>query len=447
MQSNIHAGAAEAVITPPVGVDMMGFGGRPSGCIGIHDELYARAVVIAGGDNGNRRRIALVATDLCSLDMDIIEKVREGVAAKTGIDADGLFLNSTHTHHGPVTVSIHGLGYRDEQFIARLIEKIVGTVAEANDRLAEARLFFGKAPVQIGINRRESREGRMVLGDNPEGAVDKEVRVLRVESVNGKPIAAVFNHATHPVCLGGQNLLISADYPGYACDTVRRLLGGGVPMFLQGCCGNINPISACRGTFEKCEESGNQLGEAAVAAWKTAAPLQGSLTPRTVRRNVPLPLMDPPSIEDARATLNAEQKRLDEVLARPGNRGEIMIHEAFVEWAERMLALAEEGNMPRTQDFEIQALALGALGLVGLPGEVFFEYAQQIEAASPFKHNLVLGYHNGCIGYVPTAAEYPNRGYEVDIAIRIYGTLMWKPECEGRIVGEATRLLTDISDT
>ena len=79
-----------------------------------------------------------------------------------------------------------------------------------------------------------------------------------------------------------------------------------------------------------------------------------------------------------------------------------------------------------------------------MPGEVFFEYAEQIEAASPFTHTMVLAYHNGCIGYVPTATAYAEGGYKVVEAIRYYGTLMMKPESGRLLVSAAVDLLSGL---
>ena len=59
------AGAAEAVITPPAGVDLTGYANRPSAAVGKHDELYARAVVLEAGE----QRLALVSLDLLGLEI------------------------------------------------------------------------------------------------------------------------------------------------------------------------------------------------------------------------------------------------------------------------------------------------------------------------------------------------------------------------------------------
>ena len=44
--TQLRAGAAETVITPPHGIDLTGYGNRPSAAVGKHDELYARALAI-----------------------------------------------------------------------------------------------------------------------------------------------------------------------------------------------------------------------------------------------------------------------------------------------------------------------------------------------------------------------------------------------------------------
>jgi len=82
---------------------------------------------------------------------------------------------------------------------------------------------------------------------------------------------------------------------------------------------------------------------------------------------------------------------------------------------------------------------------VGLPGEVFVAYQHQIKACSPFANTFVLAYTNGNIGYVPTEDAFPQGGYEVDSAIKFYGTTMLTPECERIIVESACRLLSGLS--
>jgi hypothetical protein len=115
-----------------------------------------------------------------------------------------------------------------------------------------------------------------------------------------------------------------------------------------------------------------------------------------------------------------------------------------VEWAEDVLRLAREGDVPRTQDFEIQVMRVNDMALVAWPGEVCVDYQLYVDAHSPFAHTITLGYSNGCIGYVPPADAYPLGGYEVVSAYRYYGTLMIAPESERMIQDATVRLLRNL---
>ena len=56
--------------------------------------------------------------------------------------------------------------------------------------------------------------------------------------------------------------------------------------------------------------------------------------------------------------------------------------------------------------------------LLGLEGEIFARYQLDLEAE--WGSVIACGFANGCIGYVPTADEYPLGGYEVDDAYKVY---------------------------
>jgi len=118
--------------------------------------------------------------------------------------------------------------------------------------------------------------------------------------------------------------------------------------------------------------------------------------------------------------------------------------QGMLEWAQDMLKLAKEPK-PYTQAFEIQSMQLGDVAIVALTGEVFVELALEIDARSPYQQTIVLGYTNGCIGYVPNEEAYPYGGYEVSSAYRYYGTLMLKPETDKQIRNAAVELLTGIA--
>ena len=152
----------------------------------------------------------------------------------------------------------------------------------------------------LGHNRREMRAGRIVLGHHPTGPEAPWVDVLRVDAASGEPMAVVFATAAHPVNLNA--LSISAEFPGYAAEFVRRNLA--MPLFLQGCCGDIN-CSPKDGTFEGSALLGTRLGAATLTAALDAEAVEGdALTVNN--RVVELPLMLPDIDEAEHALAEAE---------------------------------------------------------------------------------------------------------------------------------------------
>jgi hypothetical protein len=61
----------------------------------------------------------------------------------------------------------------------------------------------------------------------------------------------------------------------------------------------------------------------------------------------------------------------------------------------------------------LNAIRVGSLAIIFLPGEPFVETALEIERCSPFAHTIVVGYSENTIGYIPTQQAYREGGYEV----------------------------------
>ncbi len=209
-------------------------------------------------------------------------------------------------------------------------------------------------------------------------------------------------------------------------------------LFVQGCCGDINPIQ--RGSFEVAERLGRIVAAAAVQAWHQIE-TQGEVDLKTALRILPLTLQDPPSVEEAEKQLAAYQQRAAAAPKTQTNPGMVRTYQDLVGWAEKILEFAKEGIKPRTQDFVVQTLTINDTAWVGLSGEPFIELAFDIEHRSPFPRTFVLGYTNGCIGYVPTARAYEEGGYEVVEAVRYYGDLMIRPESAQRICEAAVEMI------
>ena len=55
---------------------------------------------------------------------------------------------------------------------------------------------------------------------------------------------------------------------------------------------------------------------------------------------------------------------------------------------------------------EMQALAVGDVGIVSNPFELFSQLGRRVRDLSPFATTLVLAYTNDYLGYLPSAEEF-----------------------------------------
>ena len=79
-----------------------------------------------------------------------------------------------------------------------------------------------------------------MIGENPEGPVDHDVGVIRIDDLSGKPIATVMTAAAHTIVLCPRTSQLSPDYVGPAREIVERATGA-LSLFFQGAAGNVSP--------------------------------------------------------------------------------------------------------------------------------------------------------------------------------------------------------------
>ncbi len=433
---SFEMGRAEIDVTPRRGNRMGGFAGRDHGAVGIHDRLRSKALAISDGTS----TCVLIGNDIISASYEFIKWVTNRVKKVTGLTAEQIMINFSHTHSGPLMRDMAGMGEASDRYRYGLVNDLAQMVEEALQDMKPVTITSHIAPLQVGINRRErTDDGSTKLGRDPEGIVDTTVDALKFTGADGDPEAIWFSHAAHGVVLGARNYYLSADWPGYAQRTLEAVYPDATVVFGQGCCGNINsdPVG---GTFEDARRLGTRAaGAVMVAIEDEGTELDGPVTfGKTIAQ---LPQHDPPSVEEAEAFI-AEQKKLREKAIAEGENGNA--YASSIEWGEWLRDLAQQGVTDQTMPFAISALGIGQHAIVGLAGEVFFEYALNIAERSPFERTTGLGTTNGCVAYIPTAAEMPYGGYEVKSANRFYRQLKLKPEAEQVAIDEAVALLNEI---
>ena len=97
----MFAGVGKTDITPQSNIWMDGML-RAHPAEGVHDALYARALVLCETSDV-KQAFALVSVDVCVLDDATCRAVRQSAEARTGIPASHIVIAATHTHSGPST--------------------------------------------------------------------------------------------------------------------------------------------------------------------------------------------------------------------------------------------------------------------------------------------------------------------------------------------------------
>jgi hypothetical protein len=427
----VKLGVARVDITPPVGIAMVGFAGRDD-ADDVHDPLTATALGCVADDGP----AVMVALDLLGLRAETVAEFRQAVAAAADVHPNRVILACAHNHYGPAvdrsTDAPLVAAYREN-----LKHLVAGVARQALAHVRPARLGVGSGASDIGINRRERRaDGQVVLGQNPAGPIDREVGVARIDDADGRPMATVVNFACHPVCQGGQMRSLSADYVGRT-RTVVEALTGAPCLFLQGACGNVNPVLMIH-AYEPARTLGTRLGCEVVRVRETLTPSEvGRLVLR--QRRIGLPRYRHGNAGQA-AALEAELEREVATLSQPGaSPGQRW-------WAEHRLARIAEvvrswrtGEALSPVEAEVQAWRLGDLALTTAPGEVFCEIGARVKERAPAPHAFYAAYANGYMGYVPVRAAYAEGGYEVTHACQV------DPEAGEQLEQAALELLAEVT--
>jgi hypothetical protein len=396
--AEMRAGAAQVDITPPPGLPMYGFFNRITKhqvSSGTLDPLYARVLVLQAGE----KRLALVTLDLGrTFNEAWLDRLR--AAARTESQIDALVVTASHTHSGPNILDEYP-GGRPPPWEDAALEKISSTILQVTGRLEPVRIGTGYGNANIGYNRRRvNADGSVtMLWQNPErvpnGPIDTTVGVIRVDRMDGTPLAILVNYACHPTTIGSDNLLYSSDFVGPMLATVSGSLAGNpVCFFLQGAAGDIRAyyISNAndRGADSKPGSAGYDLGTEAARVAKTI-------------ETQPVPA---PSLDFADDTM-AFGWRWDPQEFRAG-----LLRKYGPLVFEDHAALLASDSPPASLSLHVTSVLINKqIALVGMPGEPFVAFQVDWRNRCPVRESFFLGYTNGYFDYFPTILAASQGGY------------------------------------
>lgn len=401
MGKNMVVGAAETIITPPLGTGLAGYF-VPRISEGVIYDLKAKAVIAGEGE----QRVGIIACDLIGLPAEIVQAAREKLQQATGISGDRVLICGTHTHTGPETRQSRIVPTNDE-YLAKLPELIAQAGIEAAASARPCQLWLGRDHEEgLAFNRRfRLRDGREQFGPGPDpdevagvaGPIDPELGVLAFREGDGDPFAVIVNYSLHIDVTGGN--LISADYPAVITEVLRGVYGPEtIVLFVNGACGNINhfPYQLDRPWPTKGNDKSIQVGRA--LGGKALCITEKSLPSESQTVDVIQQILDVPFY------------RWDEVLEERLAEARAKAEPTFFE--QPLLERAKEWTGEGSRPVETQAIRLGDAVICSAPGELFVEWGLQIKQWSPFPYTFVAELANDSVGYIPTFEAFRRGGYE-----------------------------------
>jgi hypothetical protein len=413
----LMVGAAKAIITPTVNeadpyADPVWMGGWDIRvAVGIHDELYARSVVV----RSKGTTIAFVAVDLIGLFYADVQEIRTMVDPSLGIDH--VIVAPTHNHEGPDTLGLWGpdpfVSGVDPEYMVFVKEQVVSCIEAAAQAMEEAELEVAHTTVP----------GIMANGRDP-GLVYPDLIVMRFEHKK-KTIATVLSFAGHPEVLDGApyNYLISADYIAYVYEYIEDRLGG-VAVFLNGALGGMitpdvdgvfdgleTPGLPVNRTFEMAEEIGTRLASAAIEALEDAEVCKN--TNIVLKKTT----IDIPLENDDFRLLGSQP--FPAILVRDMyTDGELDTSAMDIsDWfglppSTVMLPLGED---MRT---ELNVVKIGYIEMVTVPGELLPKLGHQLtETMMTGKYNIIIGLGNDELGYIIPFEDWDPTKYEESMSV------------------------------
>ena len=431
----------------------------------VHDPLFAKALVLQDGSTS----AVLITIDAVALGEigriknTFVAAVRGRLEKELGIPGSNVMLTTSHCH-GIVRNDLEELVVQAvKEAWSRPVPVKTGAGLGREDRISENRRLRMKDGSEVDMRRAYSMPpDEDVSGVGP---IDPQIGILRLDRASGGPLAVVYQFACHPI-QNPPNKGNSADYPGVASRAIEETLGqGALAFFIQGCCGDINPVrykevsrspeaeplgallglSVLRGLKEIAPQEGSRLAitreiialprgtdlERRMAAIESRrSKLVQSLKPTNINFRSFLPLLLQEKIWPETPSHYSQSYLHDKSLGRDDlskldadNRNAVTAYLQNIRIMEELTRLNTNhallkmhldqnnaaGNAPLP--VEVAGLRVGDFKLVTFPGELTVETGLEIKKASGEPHAFVSGYTNGYIYYTPTVKQRNNAGF------------------------------------
>jgi neutral ceramidase len=400
------AGLGRVDITPQRPIWMSGYASRNHPSEGVLQKLWAKALAL---EDAKGRRAVIVTTDLVGLPRALVTVVVSRAQQQYKLDPNGLVLNSSHTHTGPVIRANLATMYNFspeqdavvQEYSRQLVDNLVTVIGDAIKDLAPAQIAYGTGEAGFAMNRRQQTEKGVIIGVNPSGPTDHTVPVIRITAPDGKLRGVLFAYACHNTTLTGEFYQLSGDYAGFAQAEFEGSHPGTTALFMMLCGGDQNPNP--RSSLDLAKSHGKELAGAVEKVLASGTAMQ-AIRPQIAASARTVDLALSPHTRETFAQMQSDSNVYRQRLAKA------------------MLQQYDAGHPVRTVLYPVQAIRLGKdVTLVALGGEVVMDYNLRLKREYPREKLIVAGYCNDVMCYIPSRRVRREGGYEAVDSMMYYG--------------------------
>ncbi len=453
MNYDLKVGFGRTDITPPLGIDLLGYYHRRL-ADGVLDNLEVNALAI----KKDTTTILLVAVDTACPDLEFITECKSSIKLATGVPLDNIYIHSTHTHTGPKLASKMDATTKyytsqEEIYERTTVYKITDACKLAIDDLAPAKLGYGKGKAErVAFNRRYlMKDGTTQTNpgvnnpniEKPIGVVDEEVSVLRFLRKDGKNYV-LGEFGNHPDTIGGNK--ISGDWPTLTRSVFEKAIENSKCIFFNGPQGDLNHVNVfpekgdMNGMFIDFDNVSRGYSHAKHIANVVASGMMNAFEKvnfidvnevKSIQKNIEVPsnMPLPEEMEQAYYINKMHREGKDNELPYKG-----MMLTTMVAGSARRIRL-EHG--PESFSLLLSGLKLGKIAIVGFPGEPFCKIGIETKKYQGFDMVIPFCLTNQCAGYFPMQDSYDEGGYEAQ-------TSSFKAGIGERLIEEAHKLLSEL---
>ncbi|GCE88752.1 hypothetical protein MSKU15_0353 [Komagataeibacter diospyri] len=371
------------------------------GFTGQHDPLAVRVLLLDDGTT----RLAIVVVDLTSIFDDLITAIKATVTDVAGIAAPNIIVSASHTFSAPhVFAAGQTPPGTDMKANAAAWQAVIQAARQAATRAfamrQPARLGAGVGTSRVSVNRDVWTPYGWWLGADDAGDTDPTVSVLRIDRLDGRPLAVMTNFAVQSSVMDGSvsstgGRLMTADLAGAAMRYVEAQYGpDATALFVVGAAGDQAPyLQASRPVVNADGQAGRiDIHEAGFAIVDL---LGARLGAQIVDVAGKIRTADMPTLDIRRENIQVASQ------AFPPRTGRA---------TGPVTTFAYTAGSPVS--LPVVLVRIGDLALVGVQPELAASLGARICGHSPFAHTMVATMIDGGAKYMPDARSYDRYTYE-----------------------------------